>query len=49
MGNDPAQKLSEEDVILRATYVLAVCAMATIGGAAKAQEIDWKKVDEAIG
>src|SRR5581483_6526391 len=27
----------------------AICAMATIGTAANAQEIDWKKVDEAIG
>src|SRR6266403_5287640 len=34
---------------MRAVYVLAICAVATIGGAAKAQEIDWKKVDEAIG
>jgi hypothetical protein len=29
--------------------MLAICAMATIGTAASAQEIDWKKVDEAIG
>jgi biotin operon repressor len=42
-------KLIEEDIIMRAAYVLAICAMATIGGASKAQEIDWKKVDEAIG
>jgi hypothetical protein len=34
---------------MRAVYVLAICAMATIGSAAKAQEIDWKKVDEALG
>jgi Domain of Unknown Function (DUF1259) len=40
---------NEEDVIMRAVYVLALCAAATIGGAAKAQEIDWKKVDEALG
>jgi hypothetical protein len=38
-----------EEVIMRAVYVLAICAMATIGSAAKAQEIDWKKVDEALG
>src|SRR5260370_22427053 len=39
----------EEDV-MRAAYVLATCAVVTIGaGAARAQEIDWKKVDEAIG
>src|SRR6266481_2025383 len=34
---------------MRAVYVLAICAVATIGGTAKAQEIDWKKVDEALG
>ena len=34
---------------MRAAYVLAICVMATIGTAARAQEIDWKKVDEAIG
>jgi Domain of Unknown Function (DUF1259) len=34
---------------MRAVHVLAICAMATIGSAASAQEIDWKKVDEAIG
>jgi len=34
---------------MRAAYVLAICVMATIGGAAKAQEIDWKKVDETLG
>src|SRR6266436_2726866 len=40
----------EEDVIMRAAYVLATCAVITIGaGAARAQEIDWTKVDEAIG
>src|SRR5215472_9524447 len=35
--------------MMRAVPVLAICAMATIGSAASAQEIDWKKVDEAIG
>ena len=35
---------------MRAVQVFAICAMATVGGgAASAQEIDWKKVDEAIG
>ena len=34
---------------MRAVHILAICAMATIGSAASAQEIDWKKVDEAIG
>jgi hypothetical protein len=40
---------THEEVIMRAVYVLAICAMATIGTAARAQEIDWKKVDEALG
>jgi hypothetical protein len=34
---------------MRAIQVLAICAVATIGTAAQAQEIDGKKVDEAIG
>src|SRR5215813_13324399 len=34
---------------MRAAYVLTICAMATIGGAAKAQEVDWKKVDGVLG
>src|ERR671924_448550 len=34
---------------MRAVYVLAICAAATIATVANAQEIDWKKVDEAIG
>ena len=34
---------------MRAVSVLAICALAPIGSAASAQEIDWKKVDEAIG
>ena len=34
---------------MRAVHMLAICAMATIGSAANAQEIDWKKVDETIG
>ena len=34
---------------MRAVHVLAICAMATIGTAAGAQDIDWKKVDEALG
>jgi Domain of Unknown Function (DUF1259) len=40
---------STEEVIMRAVHVLAICAVTTIGSAANAQEIDWKKVDEAIG
>jgi Domain of Unknown Function (DUF1259) len=34
---------------MRGVHVLAFCAMASIGSAANAQEVDWKKVDEAIG
>src|SRR5881628_2008762 len=35
---------------MRAVQEFAICAVATVGGgAANAQEIDWKKVDEAIG
>jgi hypothetical protein len=34
---------------MRAVHVLAICATATVGSAASAQEIDWKKVDDALG
>jgi hypothetical protein len=34
---------------MRAVSMLVVCALATIGGPAGAQDTDWKKVDEAIG
>ena len=34
---------------MRALNILAVCTMASIATAANAQEIDWKKVDEAAG
>jgi hypothetical protein len=34
---------------MRGVHVLAFCALASIGSAANAQEIDWRKVDEAIG
>src|SRR5712691_11345443 len=36
-------------MMMRVVHVLAICAMTTIGTAARAQEIDWKKVDEALG
>jgi hypothetical protein len=42
-------KTHQGDTIMRAIQVFAICAMATVGTAASAQEIDWKKVDEAIG
>src|SRR5256886_4955606 len=48
-GRYKAVSSTQEEVIMRAVHVLAICAMATIGSAASAQEIDWKKVDEAIG
>ena len=35
--------------MMRVVHVLAICAMTTIGTAAKAQDVDWKKVDEALG
>jgi hypothetical protein len=35
--------------MMRGVHVLAFCALASIGSAVNAQEIDWKKVDEAIG
>src|ERR1700747_2182308 len=40
---------TEEDMMMRAAHVLVICAMTAIGTAASAQEIDWKKVDEALG
>src|SRR5438876_6585051 len=40
---------TQKEAIMRAVSVLAISAMAMIGSAASAQEIDWKKVDEAIG
>jgi hypothetical protein len=35
--------------MMRALHVLAICAISTMGTAVSAQEIDWKKVDEAAG
>jgi hypothetical protein len=35
--------------MMRAFHLLAICATAAIASGVKAQEIDWKKVDEAIG
>jgi hypothetical protein len=35
--------------MMRGVLALALSALASIGSAASAQEIDWKKVDEAIG
>jgi hypothetical protein len=33
---------------MRIIFVLAICALATIGAPASAQEIDWKKIDEVF-
>src|SRR5262245_37005268 len=46
-GRCKAMSSTHEEIIMRAVHVLAICAVATIGSAASAQEIDWKKVDEA--
>jgi Domain of Unknown Function (DUF1259) len=35
--------------MMRGIRVLALCSLATVSSAASAQEIDWKKVDEAMG
>ena len=34
---------------MRVVTAIAICALVTVASAANAQEIDWKKVDEAIG
>src|SRR5918911_3613521 len=34
---------------MRVVPIIALCAVAFFGGAANAQEIDWKRVDEALG
>src|SRR3954451_14900964 len=34
---------------MRVAPVIALCAVVFLGSAANAQEIDWKKVDEALG
>src|SRR3954471_19589654 len=40
---------TQEEINMRAVQVFAICAMATMGTTASAQEIDWKKVDDALG
>src|SRR5216684_588315 len=37
------------DVLMRVVNAITICAMAAFCTAARAQEIDWKKVDEALG
>src|SRR5215471_15862573 len=34
---------------MRVVQVVAICALAAIGTAAHAQEIDWSKIDDAFG
>jgi Domain of Unknown Function (DUF1259) len=34
---------------MRTATILAICAVAALGARAHAQEVDWKKVDEAMG
>jgi hypothetical protein len=41
--------LLKEYMFMRALHVLAICALATIGSAAEAQDIDWQKVDAVLG
>jgi hypothetical protein len=48
-GRNPAISSTQEDIVMRAVSMLAVCALAAIGTSAGAQDIDWKKVDEAAG
>src|SRR5262249_40195484 len=45
----PAIGSKKEDLVMRVVAAIAICALATVAPAANAQEIDWKKVDEAIG
>jgi hypothetical protein len=51
IGRDPARinPLAKGGRIMRAFNILAISALVTIATAANAQEIDWKKVDEAAG
>src|SRR4029077_4417677 len=48
-GRYRAISSNQEDMVMRAVQLLAICVLATVGTSAGAQEIDWKKVDEAIG
>src|SRR5262245_15516042 len=48
-GAPPGNRLKQEDLVMRVVQIFAICALATAATAANAQEIDWKKVDDAIG
>ena len=41
--------INQGEAIMRAVTALAICAVVTVGTASHAQEVDWKKVDEAMG
>src|ERR1043166_7822686 len=45
----PGNSSTQSETSIRAVHVFAICAMATVGTNASAQEIDWKKVDETLG
>src|SRR5262245_11986558 len=48
-GAPPGNRLKTGGLVMRVVAAIATCALATVATAANAQEIDWKKVDEAIG
>jgi hypothetical protein len=48
-GDQRAFSPIKKESNMRGIHVLAFCALASMGSTADAQEIDWKKVDEAIG
>src|SRR5262249_14433703 len=48
-GRHRAIGSKQEDLVMRFVAAIGICALVTVASAAKAQEIDWKKVDEAIG
>src|SRR5262249_57512484 len=48
MGGGALPETIKEDT-MRTVFVLAICAVAAIVTPAGAQDIDWKKVDEAAG
>ena len=48
-GRRSDNPVTEGGRIMRAFHILAISALVTMATAANAQEIDWKKVDEAAG
>src|SRR5215510_7149240 len=49
LGALPSNKAQNRRTLMRIVAMLAIGVLATAANAAAAQEIDWKKVDEAIG